>query len=336
MERSPRVSTSISSHPPAVSSGGLLGNQHGTALPLIAVFLTAMIAMTAFMMDMSHISVAANEVQLAADIAATAGARAQFARPQGIPLSEAQKAIGVNKVDGKSLANSNLILFQLGNYQDPGGFVPNGTPITAAKATVQTTINGNWMGGFSSSKQSSVVTKTAIAAFKALGSAVPTLPVVLGECHFQGNCFSDSCMPSLTQVPDPTDSSAFTSFFENSTGASNIAHYLDKDCLGDGMKAFIKVGDIINVNNGQVNAMAALKNIKCMVEQLNRRKYLIPIVPCGRYNQTTKVLGFATIIIDQVKDSGSTKGLWLHGIYEDSPGTVGGASFGTGTIGLVQ
>jgi hypothetical protein len=65
--------------------------------------------------------------------------------------------------------------------------------------------------------------------------------------------------------------------------------------------------------------------------------FVIPIVPCpGSYNQAKAVVGFAKIEIDSVKANGSPKGIWLHGIYDGSPGNPGGGSFGLNVVSLVK
>ncbi|HYD50331.1 MAG TPA: hypothetical protein VEB21_18380 [Terriglobales bacterium] len=315
-------------------------NERGVAIPLILMTFTAVAAMTAYMLDTSRISITANEVQAAADIAATAGVRAQFTRPQGIPLEEARRSLTANTVDdGKPFTNSNLISFEMGNFNADGEFSPNSEPYNAARAVVQTQVQSLLMGNFGSGNETSTVTKAAIARFNPLGAARPTMPIVVGDCAFEEDCFEDSCMPVLSQVPDNKDNSAFTTFFDHSASTSSLIDYLpDIPCIGGGGETdLIKVGDYIHLLNGQ--SAAFLQKLEIAVEVCNHREFLIPIVPCaGQYNQTKEVLGFATIIVTQVKATGSKKGLYLRGIYRDIPGPPGGDGdfFGTGTISLVQ
>jgi hypothetical protein len=63
----------------------------------------------------------------------------------------------------------------------------------------------------------------------------------------------------------------------------------------------------------------------------------VPIVPCGQFNQSMEVLGFATIIVTGVTTTGSPKGISLSAICNsDDPGPPGGESFGTSVVTLVR
>lgn len=311
-------------------------NEKGIALPLVGIFASVLLGMAALALDLSRISVTANEVQRAADIAATSGAGAMFARPQGETLEEAQVALRANFVDNNALENSNLIELQEGNFdEDTGAFVSNLPPFNSVRAVVRSTVRNLLIGGFSADFMNTVVTKEAVAAFRGAGRANPTLPIAIGSCHYDEDCFTDNCMPKLAKVPNTSDSTAWTAFLEVAN-PSNVNHYLDA-CVsgGGGQSPDIEVGDFISIATGSLTGQ--LRLVKDIVEDCGKNKFLLPVVPCGSAaNQKKEVLGFATVIIDSIKTSGSGQGITMHGIYEDTPGTIGGGNFGTGSIGLVQ
>lgn len=318
----------------------VLSNEKGIALAFVAIFLAAMVAMAGLMLDTSRIALTATEVQTAADLSALAGAMARFGTKRSDPNAAAIAALQSNQAGGESLNGSNLSSLLVGNWTESRGFVANLPPLNAVKTVTRTNVGNMLMGAFSEDGKTTEVTKEAIAAMGTLGSGIATLPIVLGDCHFSGgSCYSDSCMPTLTQVPNTTNQSAWTAFFDNASN-TNIQKYLDPGCNGasdgDAKTASIRVGDMINLSNGQVNNVL-FDPISKMVNNCNRREFLIPIVSCaGNYNQAKAVLGFATILVDQVKSQGTPKGIWLHGIYKNTPGTfTTGTSYGTVTIKLV-
>lgn len=308
-----------------------LDNQEGIAVPLVAVTLVAIIALASVGVDTGRVAMVATEVQTAAEVAATA-ATINLA-DGGNPQTGANQALGHNTVNGAPATQATLVLEQ-GHFDPSYNFTAGGLPTNAVRARVTTVLNNILLGAIG--VPVSTITREAIATFGGLGAGTPTLPIVLGECHFNPNCMDQSCMPYLSQVPSPSDNSGWTGFFETASN-NTILSYMPAapGCSGGGRVQPIKVGDIINLNNGQTTPL--LNAVKCAVDS-GIRIFTIPIVPCGhQYNQSAAVRGFAKIEVDSVRSSGNPKGIWLHGIWEgQQPGPPGGGLFGLNAVSLVK
>ena len=311
-------------------------NERGMTMVFTAVAMSAFLAFTVVGVDLARLALTATEVQTVADAAATAGARALVDNNNAV--SQAQRVVAQNTVDGKtaSIAAQDV---QVGHYDfATGTFVPSLPPYNGVRATGRTTVE-NFVAGVLGSP-ATTVTKTATAAFGGLGSALPPLPIVVGECHFQQFQRSLSCssLPSLTQVPDEGDNSGWTSLSNtDSASTSAIKDYLDRSCGGLGLPPpTLHVGDYIKVTGGQnASVLAAIDT--CVL--LGKRTYVIPIVPCGsadQYNQSMQIVGFATITIDSVNATGRKKGLNLSAICKAESGPGTGGLFGTTAVAMVQ
>jgi hypothetical protein len=292
----------------------------------------ALVGLAAVGIDTGRVASVANEAQNAADIAATAGAitLAGVQDPDAAETS-ADQTLAMNFVNGVD-ASTALQTFEVG-YIDPDYvFTAGMTPYNAARAVAGATVD-NILLDVVGVEQSSVQ-REAIATLSGVGSGIPTLPIVIGECHFNADCYHQSCMPYLAQVPDPDDNSAWTAFFDSASN-SHIFPYFPDPC-GGGVEQTIRVGDAINLGNGQVNPL--LSRVDCLVNTYGQTQFTIPIVECdGNFNQAKTVVGFAKIEIDFVISSGSPKGIWLHGLYEgQQPGPPGGGQFGLMAVSLVK
>lgn len=305
-----------------------LKNQSGIAVPLVAVCLVALVGLAAVGIDIGHVTSVANESQNAADIAATAGAIA-LAQDEDA-RTNADQTLAMNSVNG-TIATTSIQTFEVGNMGPDYGFTANMLPNNAVRAVAGATVDNILLSaiGFSTS----TVSREAIATLAGIGSGIPTLPIVIGECNYNSQCYHQSCMPYLGQVPDPSDNSAWTAFFDSASN-SNIDDYFPSPC-GGGVEQLITVGDIINLGNGQVTPL--FNAVECLVNA-GVNVFTIPIVECvGAFNQPKKVVGFAKIEVDFVVSQGSPKGLWLQGLYEgQQPGPPGGGQFGLLAVSLVK
>lgn len=311
--------------------GFRIGNERGVILPLVAVSWTALLAATAIGIGVGQMTLASTEVQNAADVAALAGASAVFKLRD--PEGDAVAALAVNEI-AKSAASAHLQELTVGNFdRNLKEFVPNGDPPNSVMARVRATIDNPFGGLIKNPFQD--VEKIAYAALSGLTAARPTMPLVIGECNFVQDCVEDWCMPRLTMVPNGTDTAAWTGFFKTAS-ANNISSYVAAapGCGGGGDSVLIRIGDIITLNNGQVNS--SLKDVECAFES-GIEEFIIPVVSCqGNYNQSKEVLGFTTIIVENVKAQGNPKGIDLRGIFKsDARGVLGGPIYGTGNIALV-
>lgn len=305
-----------------------LHNQRGVIMPMIGVAWVALLAATAIGAGIGRLTLASTEVQNAADVAALAGAAAVL--KLGDPEGDAMAALMANSI-AMGEAAPHLQDLVVGYYDfDLREFIANGDPTNSVMARVLANVD-NPFGGLIQ-KHNQDVEKIAYAALTGLRGGRPTLPIVIGDCNFQQDCFEDSCMPRLTQVPNTDDTSGWTAFFERAS-ASNIISLVPEPC-GEGEQVDVWIGDVINLNNGQVNS--ALTAVKCLAD-IGMMEHLIPIVSCqGNFNQSKPILGFATIVIENVVNTGGNKGIDLHAIFKsDAIGALGGGMFGSGNVSLV-
>jgi Flp pilus assembly protein TadG len=315
-------------------------SERGAILVATVLALPALFALAAVGVDTGRIAFTATEVQNVADAAATAGAQALLeGGTASTARAHAQTVAGQNAVDGSG-ATIQPAEIEVGQYNyQTNTFVNGATPPSAVRATPTATVQNLFVGILGSSFANTTVTKTATAGFTGLGEAAATLPLALGDCHFPelSSCFQDaSCLPKLTQVPSTDDNTGWTSFLEGPASGNNITDYMPSACGGTQTPPVVRVGDSINLNNGQGNGQA-LKGVEDCVEKQGITKFLVPIVSCGgNFNQSGTVTGFATIIVDSVESQASPKGLTLHVIFEEVQGTPGGGAYGTGEMRLLS
>lgn len=318
--------------PAAKRLRGRLSDEKGVVMPLVGIALIALFGLAAVGVDLGRVAGVATEAQTAADIAALAGL---ISVNEGHTATYgAHAALGENNVNG-GVATTSLTALQEG-YIDPDyNFTAGGLPTNAVRAEVGAVIDNILLSVIGAPQ--STVTREAIATLAGLGSGIPTLPIVIGECHFEAGCQDQNCMPHIAQVPDAVDNTGWTGFFE-STSSSSIIEYAPATagCDGGGMEQFIRVGDYINVANGQ--NVPVLQDIVCYVKATGVDVFTIPIIECYHsYVQPQKVVGFAKIRIENATSKGSSKGFTLTGIWEaPRPGPPGGGEFGLSVISLVK
>src|SRR6188768_3995567 len=111
------------------SRGGLVRNERGSTLALMAVLLFGMLALSALAIDLASLRSARSEAQRAADAIALAGASSFYDLPSGDPdaTDTAQgRALGIarlNVVRGDTLYVDNPVVTPKPNAYPGGGFV---------------------------------------------------------------------------------------------------------------------------------------------------------------------------------------------------------------------
>jgi len=300
------------------------------ALVAFAISMGALFGLAAVAIDIGRISMVANETQNVADIAATAGAvnllnggTATTAR------SDAQSVVAQNRLAGAA-ATIDTADIQVGTYNPQTNTFTNGAnPPDSVKATKTTTVQNLFAGFFGPSFFNSTVTRSATAGFTGPGQAAVTLPLVIGDCDFGAlkQCTVDpSCLPSLTQAPDPSN---------NSGWIKNDAPYYPAACGGPSTPTIVNVGDSLTLQGGQGtgNWLRTVEN--CFNQGI--REFTVPIVSCDKsnFNQSAIVAGFATIDVTSIIDTTSAKGLNLNAVFkEDTGAPAGGGAFGMGKMRL--
>lgn len=309
--------------------------------------------MTVLGVDIARTAFIASEAQAVADAASLAGLRALASVQSnngGNVQSDAVTVAAANTMDGlpSPMVVSDV---ECGTWDFAGGSFSAvacpGAPdpaINAVRATANKQVT-NFLAGVLGSP-TSTLSRLATAALSAPSSGRPAMPLAVGDCYFDdyiqsgGNC---SDLPALIQVPDGVDNSCWTSLTNSDpTNPNTLVQYLPPSCSagghtgGDVPAPIISIGQDINLNNGQVNA--ALKVIQdCFDDGLV--DWVIPIVECGKCNQSAEVVGFAEIRITGVFTTTSDKRVELGAICKvNDPGVSGsgGSDFGVKSIAMVQ
>jgi len=315
----------------------------GVVLGFMAIALLVFMGLAVVAIDFGHLGLSANEVQIVADTAATAGARSLLRNAKNGAaenvVSVAQTVVAQNHVDDgdASIAASDV---QIGTFDfTTRSFSGGGANPNAVRATGRATVN-NMVAGFFGDRTSDV-TRDAIAAYSGNGSGMPVCPIAVGVCHFNKYKTSGTCsdLPKLSQAPSTADNSGWTSLFEGSANAATFIKYLPAACGGGGQTPpNVHAGQNIKLSNGQVNS--ALKTLEDCFKAGLLTECLVPIVKknCNEpFNSDGEVLGFATFKITKVKSSGDPKFISMDGICEtDAPGAAGGGDYGTFTVSMVD
>jgi len=300
------------------------------ALVAFAISMGALFGLAAVAVDIGRISMVANETQNVADIAATAGAvnllnngTASTAR------ADAQAVVAQNRLAGAN-ATIDTADIQVGTYNPQTNTFTNGAnPPDSVRATKTTTVQNLFVGFFGPSFMNSTVTRSATAGFTGPGQAAVTLPLVIGDCAFGSlkQCTLDpTCLPSLTQAPDPSN---------NSGWIKNDAPYYPAACGGPSTPTIVNVGDSLGLQGGQGtgNWLRTVEN--CFNQGI--KEFTVPIVACDKsnFNQSAVVVGFATIDVTSIVDTTSAKGLNLKAVFkEDTGAPAGGGAYGMGKMRL--
>ena len=319
--------------------------QRGAAIfGFLAIALLAFMGLAVVAIDFGHLGFSTNEVQVVADTAALAGARALLENRNAMaqvqdPVTIAQTVVSQNQLDGGSgtIAASDV---EVGTYDyaantfSLGGVNPN-----AVRATGRATV-ANMVAGFFGADTSDV-SRMAIAAYSGNGSAAPPCPLTVGICNFNAYKTSGKCsdLPKLTQVPSTTDNSGWTSLFDMSANSATYVKYLPAACGGGGESApSVRVGQSIAISNGQNNTV--LKTMEDCFKAGLLTECTVPLVSkaCGaQFNGSGQVVGFATFKITSIKATGNPKGIAMDGICEsDEPGASGGSDYGTMSVSMVH
>lgn len=320
-------------------NGRRWSRERGAVLVSFGIGFIALVAIASMAVDLGRVAFTATEVQTAAEIAATAGAKTLL--KDGSELNVRRDALGVLKVENKidqQDASTRSVAIQVGNFNPNSGFIPNntraggtGTP-NAVKATVTVEVVNLMRGMFGSPK--SRVRKSAIATFAPTGGCEdhPEIPLAIGDGPgFDDKCYADSCLPRALQIPSP--STAWTAF-ENPANRELIERFLPADCGGGGATPpEIRVGDQVSINNrlNDQQQQKLLDIFRCMSSQAPR-EFLAPVVRYDGGRLDGQVIGFVTVVIDNVTPSE----LVVHPVFvEDRPSCPTVRNFGTGSVRIV-
>ncbi len=312
-------------------------HQRGSMLPLTGVFMTVTTVLAALAVDIGRLSWTASEVQSAADGSALAGAKGlavSAAHPLPTPVPDAIAVAAMNRTDGQPthLAPPDI---DVGNWAH-GTFTVTPFNVNAVRTRPHVPVS-NIMPVFHNA--TTTVNKQATAAYRTLGTAVPTLPIAIAQDCFA--CTVASCPPSIFVInfsSVPVNNAAW--FYPSSTtGAPGIDQFVPACPNGSGgggqpMGSFSD-GDVLSLNNGSIASLCN-KDFQCLVGQ----QFVIPVVQsqCSiPLNGSDPIVGFATITLQSTACPQSMT--FTISFNDQGVGNLDGdtcPSCGTGRFALVQ
>jgi hypothetical protein len=328
-----------------------LRNEHGIGLVGMAMSMTLFCGITAVAIDLGRIALVANEAQTAADVAATAAAKAWVKNdPAHTYTADANALLALNKMNGVAVPSASTNL-TLGVITTTGTFtttIPPGGSADAVRAITNVTVNNLFTGviGFPTTP----ITRTAIAAFEGTGGGTPGIPLALGDCDFGvgHDCTEGNC-PTITQIPNGTNNGAWINPSNGNASSNAIGAFFASPCGSGTAMPMLTLDSTVNATNGQDTPLE--NKLFCMVCTLNIKEFLVPVISCsGNFTGAKKVVGFATIVIDSFTTAtgstrtcggsggGALKSVNVHSVRRTDPqdaGTPGGCTTcGTGTVRL--
>jgi Flp pilus assembly protein TadG len=323
-------------------------DESGGVAVVVTLVLTAMLFISALVMDLGHLSTVSSEVRKAAEAGAYAGARALGLPPDITDWnwdngkSTAVAAVQQNYADKLSFADFTVTNVQVG-YWDmswnartlhdllPPTITPAIGQVAAVKVTVAKTEGGtgssapiatyfaSMMGINSMATQASAVAMISPPTTVPYSHAFPfALPYTWVDQHWKDNVTFEVAANQHT----PESGGQWTSFKTTENGAS----YVDSLILGTNTSDSISVGDPIYIQNGE---KASVYNVA--QTQVGEIRY-IPVVEDGFVNGAyTNVKAYVPFEITYVNGSGSNpyvKGRFKPGWVDPNASGAGGKYFG--------
>lgn len=279
--------------------------ERGAVLASTAVWMIALLAITAIAVEVARLTTTATEVQVAADAAAL-GAAVAIGQPTPPSADAWGKAVAAaNYADGRAI-DTNKVLIDVGNYNsDPAAsphFTTGCTPFVdcnAARATV-TVENVNYiMASIFGGQTGTSVTKTAVAAVECEGGGSP-LPLAICDSALSSIPQNNTCGPMSSSIqiqPSSTQNGCWTILQIGSVASSGVINIFPAQC--GGTPVYTSLGQDISVKNGLADDV--LKALQCCMLCDNMQDFLVPVIHCtGSCGGVSTVIGFATMHITGV------------------------------------
>jgi hypothetical protein len=295
--------------------------ERGVALVAGALWLGAVVAMTAIAIEVARLTTTATEVQVAADAGAFAAAVALGRKkPPDDARAAGKSTAGANFVDGHAVGPDNVQI-DVGHY-DPAPAAnphftaectPGGTTdgCNAAKATVTAGGVNFVTASILNGQQGTAVTKTAVAAAECPGSGFAKLPMVVCESALQSIPQDELCnadQPPFQMNPNGTNSATdnkacWSSLSPDlSASADNFLSLFPAECGGTQQFELFAQQDVPLQNGADSRVWKA---IQCCVACQNHKDFTVPVVDCsqaGNCNTSPPLVTFATIHIENPTD----------------------------------
>jgi len=319
-------------------------NERGVAFPLAGIGILAVLGYGIVTLEIGQISIVKSEMQNAADAGAIAGAEALIEERSVDP--DVRDTVLANSVSsrtgGHGLTDDNIVSIQVGNYTSGGGFVANLPPTNAVEVVVSEVVDNLGYRAADNSTTSTMGARSVAAMVPA--AAPPTLPVVIGDCLLPppGQCFSDSCLPTLTGVTTgPLRQTRWTSLFDSPTRANVLAKFpamatCGANCNAQGLgQVEVLPGDDIYLRGATLDALAISCVQTCYIDA-GITSVIVPVISC-EMNSLAKVIGHAHFEILSAYDANGQPELVLRGRIAPPQTVVSvGESWGLYTASLVE
>ena len=218
--------------------------------------------------------------------------------------------MGQNRVDGTA-ASIQAAQLEVGSYDASTGAFANGAlPANAVRATPATTVQNLFAGIFGSSFAQTTVTKTATAGLHRGWAAAPR------TCRWPSAPATSRVSAAASTAPAACPSSDPGPEHHRQHRLDVVPGRLDQQLEHRPVHAVrmrrpktppnVGVGTSISLNNGQITSV--LKDVEDCVKRATTSSRSRSWSLRRNFNQSARIMGFATIIVDGVKDTGGQKG----------------------------
>ncbi|MFH1596235.1 MAG: TadG family pilus assembly protein [Pseudomonadota bacterium] len=312
-----------------------LSDRSGSVSLITAIGIFVLLGFIALALDVAHIVMVKSELQKAADAGAMAGARGLW--PLVLPVTgaitarnpdcaagslAAQLTAHNNRVDGSYLVIDSEITVELGRWDYALKTFTAGCTTTSNAVRVGTLRNGVIMlfakiFGISTTNLSA--TATAVMDFAAaVGKGC--LPIVLDK-----NYTSPGTQITIKMTTDNTDNAGWFVLPPDSASAATLKDYVNRDNCPP-----LKIGDIINLQNGaDASVLAAIKD-ELNTYHPNGWDTFLPVVDTPKPNQQQPVVAFVPFRITLVVNTTSAKRVegYVLNILDMPSALPGGPNYG--------
>jgi Flp pilus assembly protein TadG len=303
-----RCGTGRGSEPEEVP-GLRTGNRRDSGITVVAtaIWVLALLGITAMAVEVARLTTTATEVQVAADAAALAAALAISQGQSAQAVSMGQSVAAANSSDGRAVDISGVQI-DIGNYNSDPAANPHftasctaGVDCNAAKATVTVSNVKYIIASILSGQTGTDVQKTAVAAIHCQGGATP-FPLAICEdalTEIPDDSLCGALSSSINIKPDLAQNGCWTSLSSASSSASFVQSIFPAQCGGTPL--YTSLGQNIDLHGGLSDDV--FKALQCCIQCQNVHDYTVPVISCtGTCSGAPPVVGFATLHIANAAD----------------------------------
>ncbi len=308
----------------------MLSDQSGVVAAVAALGMVVFAGFAALAVDIGHLCAVEGELQRAADAGAFAGARGLW--PNTLPIvganpspdcataqnrAMATAANTNNKVD-KAILSGGDVTVQVGSWDYGTKQFTQGCAANTNAVKVTTRKNGVPTFIARIIGVTSVdLNATAIGVMGWVGGiGKGGLPIALNKRYI-----SPGNVVTINFTPDPLDNGGWFADPPDSASAKTF-----KDYVENGSCPPLRIGDIINLQNGQDTSVFHVLQDK-LTEHGGAWDTFLPVVDTDRFNHMQPIVGFVSFRITSVTQNVGITGTIL-GLAISSGGTPGGPNLG--------